>query len=247
MPIARSVLAQRTSGSSHGLDDSTALGRIVLRALAHALGANAPTSAAERRTIWRVAGVSPDEVSTTVVTAGLCPTGNTWADMLRQRTAAGAETHLDDREIERITWHLAPNTVVHVCENPRVVEEAIDVGIDKPLVCTLGNPTTVASNLITVLHAAGARLRYHGDFDWAGVAIAGRMFALGCEPWRMSAQDYEDAVELAEPIAGDLPPLIGPTVATPWDRELAAAMTAIGRAVHEEALVEVLLGDLTET
>ncbi|MFN8036759.1 MAG: TIGR02679 family protein, partial [Acidimicrobiia bacterium] len=243
-PIGRNVLAQQYSGSAHGLDDSTVLGRLVLRALAHAFGVPNPMSAADRRVLWRAAGVAPDNVSTTVLTIGLRPTGSVFADLHRQRTDAGAETHLDDRDVARINWELPAGTVVHVCENPRIVEDALDVGIDAPLVCTLGSPTTVAANLVTGLLEGGAHLRYHGDFDWPGIAITARMLKLGCEPWRMTAADYEEALAIATPLVGNLPALVGEPVPTPWDRELAAAMNAIGRVVHEEALVAVLLGDL---
>ena len=43
---------------------------------------------------------------------------------------------------------------------------------------------------------AGAELRYHGDFDWAGVAMANRLIAeVGVVPWRMGADDYTGALE----------------------------------------------------
>ena len=85
-------------------------------------------------------------------------------------------------------------------------------------------------------------VRYHGDFDWPGVAIAGRILAAGAQPWRMGASDCEDAVAAAS--SADKLPLAGTPGPTPWDPQLAVNMSRIGVAVHEEALLNVLLADL---
>ncbi len=53
----------------------------------------------------------------------------------------------------------------------------------------------------------------------------------------MSAADYRAAA------TGALE-LIGAPVAADWDIELAPAMEAIGKSVHEEQVCESLLGDL---
>lgn len=246
VPTARGVLAQRVAGTAHALDDGTVLARIVLKGIAHAAGAAAPNSAADRRALWRSVGVSPDEVSTTVLTSGLRPSGNHWADLLRMRSEHGAESHLSGRDLARISWKLPAGTIVSFCENPRVVEAAMDAGVAAPLVCTLGNPNLVVADLVGKLLQAGARVRYHGDFDWAGIAIAGRIIALGCLPWRMSAYDYEQAVVAAAPAVGDLPILVGPPVPTPWEPELGTAMTRLKRIVQEEALLDLLVKDLKE-
>jgi uncharacterized protein (TIGR02679 family) len=140
---------------------------------------------------------------------------------------------------------LAPQTV-SVCENPRVLEAAAQAQVGAAVVCTLGNPAAVTLALIDALAANdGVRLRYHGDFDWPGVAIAGRLMRrTGAAPWRFTAADYEAAVlATRDP---DTPPhqLTGAPVATAWDPDLAAAMLREGVAVHEERLTEVLLADL---
>ena len=75
-----------------------------------------------------------------------------------------------------------------VCENPRVLEAAMDAGVTAPMVCTMGNPTFVVTSLLERLAGQGAVLHYRGDFDWAGVAIANRIIsAYGARPWRMEA------------------------------------------------------------
>ncbi|WP_232788641.1 DUF2399 domain-containing protein [Streptomyces odonnellii] len=66
-------------------------------------------------------------------------------------------------------------TVVHICENPRVVEAAADSACARPLVCTSGSAATVVLTLLDALAATGCHFAYHGDFDWPGIALANRM------------------------------------------------------------------------
>jgi uncharacterized protein (TIGR02679 family) len=67
------------------------------------------------------------------------------------------------------TWHVARRDVF-VCENPNMA-------------CTDGMPSAAQQTLLAQLAAAGARLRYHGDFDWAGLVIGNfLMREFGAEP-----------------------------------------------------------------
>ncbi|MCO6008320.1 TIGR02679 family protein [Actinoallomurus purpureus] len=242
----RGELAERVTGTAHGLDDGTLLARIVLRAVARSLDVAPPQDARSRRELWEAAGVAVDRVSTTVLTHGLAPLGDEpTVRLLRDRTRAGFETHLTLRDLNRMTWRLPPDTEVFVCENPRVVEAAADRGCTRPLVCVSGNPTTTALTLLDALHAAGARLAYRGDFDWPGIAIANRMIGrYAARPWRMRATDYEQHVATARDRGTPLPPLTGAPVDAVWDPELTPAMTALGVAVQEESALELLLADL---
>jgi uncharacterized protein (TIGR02679 family) len=191
-------------------------------------------------------GVATDQVSSTVLTYGLAPLGGDWlARQLRDRAAALAETHLTMRDLRRIEWRLVPGTMVFVCENPRVVEAAVDAGCQRPLVCTSGNPSTTVLTLLDALTAAGARLRYRGDFDWPGVAMANRLIRrYTAAPWRMSAADYEEHVGVARARGTPLQPLAGKPVIAGWDPELTSAMESFGVGVQEESVLELLVTDL---
>lgn len=244
--LGRGELAERVTGTAHGLDDDTLLARLVLRGVARMLDAEPPQDARSRRELWQAAGVATDRVSTTVLTYGLAPLGDEPSvRLLRERTMAGLESHLTLRDLHRMTWRLPASTEVFVCENPRVVEAAADQGCRRPLVCVFGNPTTTALTLLDALHAAGARLAYRGDFDWPGIAIANRMNTrYATRPWRMNAADYEEHVTTARERGTPLRPLSGSPVEAVWDPELTPAMTALGAAVHEESALELLLTDL---
>ena len=243
---SRGELAEHVTGTAHGLDDDTVLARLVLRAVARSRGEEFPRDARARRELWEAAGVATDQVSSTVLTYGLMPLGDDWpARLLRERSLARAETHLTRRDLRRIEWKVAPGTEIFVCENPRVVEAAMDAACQRALVCTSGNPTTTVLFLLDMLTRAGARLAYRGDFDWPGIAMANRIIRrYGARPWRMSAADYEEHVRIARDRATPLQPLAQQPAVAEWDHELAPAMRSLGVAVQEESALELLLTDL---
>jgi uncharacterized protein (TIGR02679 family) len=183
-------------------------------------------------------GVSTDEVSGTVITWALRPPGDDrWSGMMRERADLGLITHLTVHELNRSFDLTRPGEIIHACENPQVLQALAAAGVDRPVACMSGNPAAAGTALL-----ARSTVRYHGDFDWPGIAIARRIFGLGAQPWRFSRFDYAAAVER-------LPPdnrlgLTGRAQATPWDEGLRAAMTAADVAVHEEAIIDQLLADL---
>lgn len=242
----RGELASRVTGTAHGLDDDTVLARLVQRGIARAHGVALSDGAAGRRALWRLASVSPDEVSSTVLTYGLRPTGPGWREAaLRERADHNAETHLTLRDLRSLDLALPPGTRVHVCENPRVVEAAAEAACTAPLVCTSGSAATVVLELLDALAAASCELRYHGDFDWPGLALANRVLQrCAATPWRMTAEDYEQLAAHARAQGAPPLPLSGTPVAAGWDAALAPAMTALGTALHEESALPFLLADL---
>lgn len=136
---------------------------------------------------------------------------------------------------------------VFVCENPNVVAIAADrLGVHcAPLVCTDGMPAAAQRTLLGQLVRTGAHLRYHGDFDWAGVRIANRvMRAFAARPWRMGANDYEAAAMTAPHGQRTLE---NPAVAALWDPALAPAMCRRRVAIDEEAVAGTLIEDLDQS
>lgn len=243
----RTELANRTAGDSHCLDDGSLLSTLVLRAIALMASQPVPQSATERRALWERAGVLADEVSTTVMTLGLSPVGGSAvAEAVRLRCEAGCETHLTIRDLRRLDRIVPEGKAVWVCENPRVLEAAMEAGSDAAVVCTAGNPTVVVTMLLERLVTDGARLLYRGDFDWPGISIANRIVnAYGATPWRMGCGDYAAALAAAGTGVAQLPVLEGHPVPAVWDAELTTAMQRAGRAVHEEAMLDLLVGDLS--
>jgi uncharacterized protein (TIGR02679 family) len=237
-PTGLAELASETTGDAHGLDDGSPAAALVLRAIAYALDVAPAASAADRRQLWQRVGVSTDEISGTVITWALRPPGrDAWSAMMRDRADLGLITHLTVHELHRAGELTRPGEIIHACENPQVLQRLAAAGVERPVACMSGNPAVAGMALLrrTVV-------RYHGDFDWPGIAIARRIFDHGARPWLFGRDDYIEAVKR-------LPPenrlaLSGRAEATPWDERLCVAMTAADIAVHEEAIIDVLLADL---
>lgn len=235
---SRVELAARLLGDAHALDEDTELHGVVLRGLAAASEVDLPSGLTARRALWERHGVSADLVSATCLTLGLRPTGTS---PLAGRLAAAAESgdpvHVTAWDLRRHALEVTPRGHVLVCENPRVLEAVAEryAGAVQ-VVCTSGQPNTVVLSVLQWLLRGGVSLRYHGDFDWPGIAIANRLVGqCGVKPWRMTAEDYVGGVA-----AGSIP-LTGPPVEPRWDAELGAAMRTQGVAVHEESVIGSLL------
>lgn len=243
-PLDLAALGGLVTGDAHAFDHGRLAGALVLRAAAAESGRPVPVTLDERRDLWEQLGVMVDAVSGTVMVLGLRPRApGRWAAMMRERADLAVVTHLTSLELAAADTPLAATgEPVAVVENPQVLQAAVRAGVAVPLVCVSGNPSAAGRTLLRRLIDDGAAVRYHGDFDWPGVAIAGRVLGLGASPWRLGADDYLDGVDLLGPAA--VLPLQGPPVGTPWDPELAMAMASRGVAVHEESLLDVLLADL---
>lgn len=230
-------LATAVAGNAHALDKDTLAGRLALRALCFAFDLPEPATARDRINLWRLAGITVDTISSTVLTWGLRPPGaDAWSVMMRMRADLGLVTHLTLAELSATDALLTlPGTTVAACENPQVLQRAAEAGVCRSLICFSGNPSSAGSVL-----AERVNLRYHGDFDWPGIGIAARLHAAGAGLWRMKATDYlEAANSVTTPLL-----LTGSPVATPWDPELSLAMNRTGVAVHEESMINTLIDDL---
>lgn len=264
-PIA--VLARRTVGDAHGLDASRPLGRMAAAVVGASFGpAASPDGGQEKaseRAVWADAGVVISNVASTVLSLGVPGAvaargngigGTATGRILEEARGARMPVVLTlDQVRSGGVGPLGPGGVVHVCENPTVVEvvaarwAAVEDSGTRPglvLVCTSGQPSTAVVELLHVLTQDGALLRYHGDFDWAGLRIAdGLRRRAPWVPWRYSAPDYEAAVRAGGPSLE----LSGTPAASPWDEALSAAMLDRGQAIEEEAVVDLLASDLTQS
>ncbi|MEU4364298.1 TIGR02679 family protein [Promicromonospora sp. NPDC023987] len=265
-PIA--VLARRTVGDAHGLDASRPLGRTAAAVVGAAFGPSAPPNGAQERTseraAWAYAGVVMSNVASTVLSLGVPGAagtrgsgigGTATARILEEARGARMPVVLTlDQVRSGGVDPLGPGGVVHVCENPTVVEvvaarwAAVEDSGTRPglvLVCTSGQPSTAVVELVQVLTQDGALLKYHGDFDWAGLRIADglrrRAPRAPWVPWRYTAADYEAAVRDGGPSLK----LSGTPAASPWDEALSAAMLDRGQSIEEEAVVDLLASNLT--
>ncbi|AUY48289.1 TIGR02679 family protein [Streptomyces sp. CB01881] len=238
------VLAARLlDGDSHALDDGTRLSSLVLRALAVLYGTDLPDVAEGRRALWSRAGVADDQLSSTVLAAGLRLDGDgPVARVSRICAEAGHPVSLTLAQLRTPGDFTGPAGPVHITENPSVLALALRrFGHHcPPLVCTSGWPNTAVIHLLRRLADNGASLHYHGDFDGEGIRIAAHVLAkTGAVPWRMASDDYRTAAPRVP--SGPDP---GRLTAAPWDQALVDSMAELRTAVVEEVVADLLLDDL---
>ncbi|MGA5077508.1 TIGR02679 family protein [Streptomyces griseoincarnatus] len=239
-PTSRATFAARNLSGAHALDEGTPLATLVLSGIRCLTGFPDGSGAQWRREAWASAGLLKDDLSSTVLTLNLRGT-----PALDWMADAGEPAVLTLRSLTgRAPTASVPGTgIVHICENPAVLSAAADtLGPScPPMVCLQGQPSAAAITLLRDQVSRGARLLYHGDFDWGGVRIATALArGVPWRPWRYTAAEYRTAVAAV----ADAPELTGPTAPTPWDPTLAVALADCGVRVEEETVLDDLLADL---
>lgn len=231
---ARAHLAATTLGNAHALDNGQPVATLIRRVLDPA------REQLRMRDLWAEQGVLVNELAKPVATLNLATTGQSASDTLIQAAAtAGEPLHLSLRLLLRAAPTWQPNQTLHVCENPEILAAAADAlgPACPPMICIDGQLSAAPRTLLDQLTTAGAKIHYHGDFDWPGLTIANTIHArYGFIPWRFTSADYQ-------PDHG--PALAGTPVEAHWDSELTAQMRNAGVAIHEESELKPLLADLT--
>jgi uncharacterized protein (TIGR02679 family) len=264
--MTRSQLAAEVLGNAHALDAGQPTASVVLAAWRYSevlatpeTGvAKAPTGAdgseagplddadpqrapeTRDRDVWARAGVLVNELARPALVLNLPAlgrSGSLWT--------AGEPAYLSLRLLLRAQpqWSVRDKPVF-VCENPNLLAIAADrLGAHcAPMVCTEGMPAAAQRTLLTQLAQAGARLHYHGDFDWPGIHIANHVLRTWqARPWRLATVNYEAAANDAPHSRCDLADN-GPDAS--WDKLLAPAMRRHGLAIAEEAVAGALMEDL---
>lgn len=202
LPVLAERLLEDTKALASGRSRS-----MLLRALSLWRGIEHPGDAESERELLEWAGLVSDDIASQVLVLNVPVTGGVVGEWMR--SARGIPFRLTLQQLRREPFAVdAP--VVSIVENPSILRIAADaMGPDcPPLVCTEGVPSAAVYRLLGA--ATTARLRWRGDFDWAGLRIVKRgleRFA-NAEPWRMSAEEYRSG---AKGIA-----LRGSRIATPW-------------------------------
>jgi len=242
-PVLLPALAADVTGDTKALNHGTLLSTLVLRALAIKTGTGRPGTAGERRDLWEASDVVIDDLASRVLVLNLPAEGAGLAEWLAGAARHGVPFYVTLHQLMTLPLMIR-GAVVHVCENPAVLRHAAaELGAGSaPLLCTEGRPSAAFHQLAGAVISGGGELRYHGDFDWPGLAIASAVIRRhGAKPWRMNAGDYLAGVRvLAEHVL-----LSGTPQPTPWDPELSKAMIATGRVLFEESVADDLIGDLS--
>ena len=241
--IALAHLAADVLGDAHGLDAGRPVATVVVSIMRSSESQDEALLAEDDRvrSVWARAGVMVNELARPAlylnvpfsVTDGSAVFTVGHPSYASLRWLMRSRPHWDVQECE-----------VFVCENPNVVTiEADHLGSQCfPLVCTDGMPSAAQRVMLSQLRAAGAVLRYHGDFDWPGIRIANLvMREHEADPWRMNEHDYVAAAKHSQ---GRGTILSGTEIVAMWDPSLSSQMTEYGIGISEEAVVAPLLSDL---
>lgn len=242
-PVLLPALAAEVTGDTKALNHGTLLSTLVLRALAVKTGMGRPRTAGERRALWEASEVVVDDLASRVLVLNLRAEGVGLAEWLVGAARHGVPFYITLHQLMTLPLTIR-GAVVYVCENPAVLRHATaELGAESaPLLCTEGRPSAAFHQLADAVVGGGGELRYHGDFDWPGLAIASAVMRRhGAKPWRLSARDYLAGIRLhAEHVL-----LSGTPQPTPWDPELSRAMVATGRVLFEESVANDLIEDLS--
>ena len=240
---SRTELAAALFGSAHALDRDKRLATLVTRALRYRIG----DGESSERELWEKAGVARDRVSAPALVWSIPTNGTSFLDrQLLAATEGKLPVHISLYALRRYPVTVRRDTPVLVVENPRMVEAAVERALPGSVVAGNGNPSAAVIELLVQLQQSGASLRYHGDFDAAGIAICRRMSEFGLTPWMMNALDYERAIRLAERNRVRLRRAVDDCGATPWDNALQAAYQRRRLIIHEEFVLDDVLGKFQE-
>lgn len=222
LPAAGALLAsvaQDVFDDPHALDRDRPLGRAAARTLAAlaayaggtstsaqlAEAADTCGSAAGWRSAWASAGVTCDQLSSTVLALNVRLPVVGAADALLTAAAGHGEpvwlTARALRDVGTLPAGSLAGVLVRVCENPSVVEAAADAlgAACPPLLCTYGRPSTAAWAVLRALRSGGAQLAISADRDTTGRSIAEELLAQlpGSVPWLPHAAGLYEEERLA--------------------------------------------------
>ena len=239
--------AVHCDGDPHALDRDRPLDAVLRRALAaldEEPGADG-AGAEARRAHYDRWGLGCDELSSTVLCAGLRPhaAGGPLPDALRASASGGEPRVLTLRELRGVEI-LDCGPIVWTCENPDVVAAAADAlgSVCPPLICTGGWPSTACLRLLRAIRAAGAELHHHGDFDLEGLQILDRVLTVtNGQLWRMTREDHMRHAGAGAPLRADTRT---PRLSDHRLVRLAENILGDGRAVREEQTLVELEDDL---
>jgi uncharacterized protein (TIGR02679 family) len=242
VPLAH--LAAESMGDAHALDEGQPAATIVVSVLRGEPNPEDEIATLEddrARAVWAKAGVMVNELARPAlflnVPFAAADGSNTFVP--------GQPDYASLRWLmrSRPEWDVAGKDV-YVCENPNIVAIAAD-HLGKrcgPLVCTDGMPAAAQRELLSQLRTAGAKLWYHGDFDWPGIRIANLMHRQhGVVAWHMDETAFAAAVESSKGLGKKLS---GTEVVATWAPSLQFHMARHGLAIQEEAVAASLLVDL---
>ena len=245
-PLA--VLAAEITDNPHYFDRSTTAGLLFVHAICCCENMELPEDAHQWRKLLTQVSIVPDNISSMVHGYGL--------RLLTKQGWHGAyDTFCERKEPYVITMENMKGIIgvqavgekAYIVENEMVFSYLIHnlKNSDYTLLCTSGQPRSVAQVLITYILASGSKIYYNGDIDPDGLCIADRLwkkFGDRIHIWRMSPEDYDKS--LSKERIGDIGRAKLENIGHPILKKTAECMKEKQLAGYQENMLKELLEDM---
>ena len=245
-PLA--VLAAEITDNPHYFDRSTTAGLLFVHAICCCENMELPEDAHQWRKMLTQVSIVPDNISSMVHGYGL--------RLLTKRGWHGAyDTFCERKEPYVITMENMKGIIgvqavgekAYIVENEMVFSYLIHnlKNSDYTLLCTSGQPRSVAQVLITYILVSGSKLYYNGDIDTDGICIPDRLwkkFGDRIHIWRMSPEDYDKS--LSKERIGDIGRAKLENIGHPILKKTAECMKEKQLAGYQENMLKELLEDM---
>lgn len=245
-PLA--VLAAEITDNPHYFDRSTTAGLLFVHAICCCENMELPADAHQWRKLLTQVSIVPDNISSMVHGYGLrLLTKQGWHgayDTFCERKEPYVITMENMKEIIGVQ---AVGEKVYIVENEMVFSYLIHhmKNSDYTLLCTSGQPRSVAWVLIPYILASGAKIYYNGDIDPDGICIADRLwkkFGDRIHIWSMSPEDYNKS--LSKERIGDIGRAKLENIGHPILKKTAECMEERQLAGYQENMLKELLEDI---
>lgn len=245
-PLA--VLAAEITDNPHYFDRGTTAGLLFVHAICCCEKMELPENAHQWRKLLMQVSVVPDNISSMVHAYGL-------RLLTEQGWHVAYDIFCDRKESYVITMENMKGIIgaqafkekAYVVENEMVFSYLIHnlKNSDYTLLCTSGQPRSVAQILIPYILASGAEICYNGDIDPDGICIADRLwkkFGDRIHIWRMSPADYEKSISKEK--IGDIGRTKLENISHPILKKTAECMKEKQLAGYQENMLKELLEDM---
>ncbi|GAB6431080.1 TIGR02679 domain-containing protein [Bacillus luti] len=246
--------SQRTTGNPHYFDQHEPAGKLLLhrmyvdQLIKGKTEANMPKSTEELNDVLSDYGILRDDLWNFVTCQGIIASYQdevhpVWKAAVQTKTVMNVPMK-ELMKVDRIWPNIGMD--VWVVENSSVCSTIMDAVPNAAIVCTHGQLRTASWRLLDFLFQSNCTLHYSGDLDPEGILIAEKLKKRYNEKvvlWRMNKEAYEMSVS-DEDISGRLSKLDGAT--SPEWGELTSLMREVKKAGYQEAIVSLLIEDITE-
>ncbi|BCB04067.1 TIGR02679 family protein [Bacillus sp. KH172YL63] len=246
------LFAQKVTGNPHAFDRNTVLGKMLLHLLtidqiSKETDLSFSKTSEEENDLLGYYRIIRDDLWSFVTCLNLIAENNQGIHPVwKAAQDTGTVLNLPLKELIKVNkiYPLQGN-VVWVVENSSVASTLMDLVPSAPIICTHGQLRIAGWILIEQLAMSGLTIYYSGDLDPEGMLIADRLverFPGNVRLWRMDVQTYSDSI--SEEILTDKRLSQVDKLQHNGLKKVAEVMKIEKKVGYQEAMVEVLVGDI---